>query len=59
MVASTMSPISILSMAIVPTQEIVYYHKLRKILESYSVYPNLIIRWSIRANLPKEYKRRA
>jgi hypothetical protein len=29
-------------MAIVPSQELVYYHKLRKILESYSVYPNLI-----------------
>jgi hypothetical protein len=31
--------ISILSMVIGAGQEIVYYHKLLKILESYSIYP--------------------
>lgn len=37
--------ISRLSMAIAPSHVIVYYHKLLKMLKSYSVYPNVIIRW--------------
>jgi hypothetical protein len=48
--------ISILSMVIGASHEIVYHHKLLKILESYSIYPNLIIRWTNNVYLRKSAK---
>jgi hypothetical protein len=48
--------ISILSIVIGASHEIVYYHKLLKILESYSIYPNLIIRWTNNVYLRKSAK---
>jgi hypothetical protein len=46
-------------MAIALSDEIVYYHKLLKMLESYRVYPNLILDGEtmfIRRNLLKKHK---